>query len=130
MALTLIRIVQIPFVVLLSNLFFLGLIVYFLYAFFIKPIFIKRKENRLIPYLAEAILVSRQISDWLKTNIKDGVAVSKLYDPELMALFERDQKVYDEIIKIDPSYISIFVSPKEMHCYLVELARGQYKQTR
>lgn len=80
-------------------------------------------------YIRESRLVSMQIADWLNVSLKDGDSVSKLCDPELMALFERDQELFDEIVRIDPSYKDLVMSPKEFHRHLVELARGQYKQT-
>jgi len=83
----------------------------------------------LLKYASETRLISRQITEWVRANLKDGDSISKLYDPELMVLIERDQKLFDEIVKLDSSYKDLVMPPKEFHRHLVELARGQYKQT-
>ena len=124
-----IRIIENPLMILLSNLFVLGLMVYFIYKY-ASGILRKRKENDvLLAYLRESVLISKQISEWLKGNIKDGVPVSRLYAPELMALVEKDQELYDRIIKLDPKWGNTIIPPFEMHKHLIELAQGKYKQT-
>jgi hypothetical protein len=130
------RIVASPLMNMFSNLFILGLLAYFLCKFLIRPVFGTSKDQSekkteqakiLKLYAHESYLISRQITDWLRVNIKDGNPISKLYDPELMALFEKSQELHNKIIELDPSYNA--TPPLQFHNHIVELARGQYKQT-
>jgi len=97
--------------------------------FTIKYLVNFERSRRAIRLMKESTKVSSQIELWLKNNLKEGCRVSVLSDPELVALFQKDQELYDIIIKLDPEWGNTQMPPAEMHKYFIELARGQHKQT-
>lgn len=125
MTLLVLRIYEQPVITLIFGIFYL-LILLSLPIFFLIKI-IRKRRNPLLSYLRESRLISQEICNWVKANIKDGVPVSKLYGPEFVALIEKDQRLYEEIIKIDPGYKDKFIPPKELHKHFVELAQGKHK---
>lgn len=100
----------------------------FILLYFINNFLIKRSTET-TKLIKESTKTGSQIVVWIKENVKDSFPIEVLNHPELLLLFQKDQELYDRICELDPEWRKTAMPPAEMHKHLIELARGQYKQT-
>lgn len=86
-----------------------------------------RKEAKTLKLIREAVGLNQKIAAWIRDNVKDGCPISILSHQDLLALFKRDQELYNKIIKLDPEWGNVAIPPAEMHKHFIELAQGKYK---
>ena len=101
-----------------------------IYQVISKYLYLKRNKV-LLAYLRESSRLSGEISTWIK-NHKDELAVDPIKTLNQQALFDlvnQAQAIDDRIIELDPEYRDIFISPIELHCRMIEIARREGKQT-
>ena len=108
---------------------FLALLVGWLLLMFFLKIIRLRRNRKVLKYVHESCRLGLEIASWIKHNVKDGAPIEVLNGPEITVLYQRDQELYDKIIKLYPEWKKNQVPPLEMHKHLFEIAQGKYKKS-